>query len=249
LHQLKFFKLAFTEIPPDFDVVAMILEKHLKLFEDGLNETHFDIVAGHFVAVLQHFGVSQPLIDEAAGVIIPLRPVFEQGGKKYGPLPSDTSDTASMVSLTSLEVSDNDDTPKTLTQKLGGTEALIGVVDELYRRLMNDNYLKRFFDGADMASLKIHQLHFLSHMFDYDKGDTPTGQEERFDILIRKTHQRLFREMGLNENHFDHLTEHLVITLKSFKVKKDVMDEVFQVLKPMRKAFEQGAFDSEQIQI
>jgi truncated hemoglobin YjbI len=246
LHQLKFFKLAFTEIPPDFDVVAMILEKQLKLFEDGLNETHFDIVAGYFVATLQHFGVSQPLIDEAAGVIIPLRPVFEQGGKKYGPFPSYTLDTASVVSL---EVSDNDDTPKTITQKLGGVEALIGIVDELYRRLTNDNYLKRFFDGADMASLKIHQLHFLSHMLDYDKSDTPTGQEERFDILIRKHHQRLFREMSLNENHFDHLTEHLVITLKSFKVKKDVMDEVFQVLKPMRKAFEQGAFDSEQIQI
>jgi hypothetical protein len=97
LHQLNFFKLAFTEIPPDLDVGAMLLDKHLKLFEEGLNETHFDIVAGHFVAVLQHFGVSQPLIDEAAGVIMPLRPVFEQGGKKYGPSPSDTSDTASVV--------------------------------------------------------------------------------------------------------------------------------------------------------
>lgn len=82
IHQLHVMKLAFTEIPKDVDVQALMLEKHQRLFrEKGLNATHFDFVAKHFVGALEHLGVNQELIDEAVGVIAQLRPVFEQGAK------------------------------------------------------------------------------------------------------------------------------------------------------------------------
>ena len=75
-HQYIFMSTAFTKIPEDMDVAGLISTKHARLFEMGLNERHFDIVAGHFVGTLQSLNVDPALIDEAAGVILPLRPVF-----------------------------------------------------------------------------------------------------------------------------------------------------------------------------
>ena len=60
-------------------MAALIREKHAKLFDQGLNERHFDKVAAHFVATLKYLGNQEDLINEAAGVILPLRPVFHQG--------------------------------------------------------------------------------------------------------------------------------------------------------------------------
>ena len=81
-HQYHFMSIAFTKIPEDMDVPLLICTKHERLFQMGLNETHFDIVAGHFVETLKGLGVTQPLIDEAVGVIAPLRCVFVEGAKK-----------------------------------------------------------------------------------------------------------------------------------------------------------------------
>jgi hypothetical protein len=50
----------------------------------GLNETHFDIVANHFLDACCIHDVSQSLIDEAAAIILPLRVVFATGAKTYG---------------------------------------------------------------------------------------------------------------------------------------------------------------------
>lgn len=78
-HQVKFMTMAFTHIPDDVDVPALIRDKHKQLFlEKGLNETHFDKVAGHFAGACQSLGVDQEVIDEAVGVIAPLRSIFEQ---------------------------------------------------------------------------------------------------------------------------------------------------------------------------
>lgn len=78
-HQYNFMSIAFTEVPDDMDVAELIRTKHARLFLDGLDETHFDIVAGHFIATLKHLGVQQAEIDQAVGVIAPLRPVFVEG--------------------------------------------------------------------------------------------------------------------------------------------------------------------------
>ena len=85
LHQLQFLKVAFTEIPEDMDIIAIMIEKHAALFRDkGLNADHFDIVAGHLVAACQHLGVSNELVQEAVAIVGPLRIAFEQGAEMYG---------------------------------------------------------------------------------------------------------------------------------------------------------------------
>lgn len=79
-HQKKFFTIAFQGIPEGMNVARMLTISHKRLFQDqGLNETHFDLVATHFVGTLEHLQVPQELISEAAGVVLPLRAVFEAG--------------------------------------------------------------------------------------------------------------------------------------------------------------------------
>ena len=81
-HQIAFMRIAFTKIPENFDVSSLIVQKHLRLFYDkGLNATHFDIVATHFVQTLQQLGISSDLIDEVVSIVGPLRAAFEHGAQ------------------------------------------------------------------------------------------------------------------------------------------------------------------------
>jgi hemoglobin len=81
-HQFKFLKLAFTEIPDDMDVIAMIEKSHGRLFDMGLNEEHFDVVASNLVETMQELGVASDVIDDAISVIAPLRFTFQEQAKQ-----------------------------------------------------------------------------------------------------------------------------------------------------------------------
>jgi hemoglobin len=87
-HQVEFLKIAFSHAPDGLDVHNLLLEKHKRLFATaGLNETHFDVVVGHFLAACAFHNVSQGLMDEATAIIAPLRVVFAEGAKTHGPRP------------------------------------------------------------------------------------------------------------------------------------------------------------------
>jgi hemoglobin len=78
VHQFRFLKLAFTEIPERYDVADMLDTSHSRLFDMGLNETHFDIIASNLVVTLQELGVAADVIDDAVTVVGPLRSIFEE---------------------------------------------------------------------------------------------------------------------------------------------------------------------------
>lgn len=78
-HQRVFLEVALGGKKADFDIVKYIETKHAKSMEAGLDETHFDAVAGHLVDSLVALDVPQDLVDETIGVVAPLRPIFEQG--------------------------------------------------------------------------------------------------------------------------------------------------------------------------
>jgi hypothetical protein len=85
-------KLAFSQIPKDLDVPAYVAKAHSRLFATmGLNETHFDRVAVHFVESLKYLNVDQSLIDEAVAIIGPLRSVFEDGARQQAAQVSESS--------------------------------------------------------------------------------------------------------------------------------------------------------------
>jgi hemoglobin len=85
IHQLRFFKMAFTSFPPDMDVATFLIAKHEALFRDkGLTGKHFDLVAGHFVNTLLSLNVPSALVEEAATVVLSLREIFDQGAHMFG---------------------------------------------------------------------------------------------------------------------------------------------------------------------
>lgn len=82
VHQKRFFSMAFTKFPEGLSVPRSILCHHQLLFELGLNESHFDMVAKHLVAALKECGVKEEVINEAVSIVVPLRQVFEDGAQK-----------------------------------------------------------------------------------------------------------------------------------------------------------------------
>lgn len=82
MHQKRFMMMAFTTIPEDFDLGAYIIERHWRLFEKGLNETHFDLVAGHLVATLKEMWVEHKVIDDVVKLLVPFRSVFDANGRQ-----------------------------------------------------------------------------------------------------------------------------------------------------------------------
>ena len=217
VHQVKFMKLAFTEVPQDVDVVALLTDKHKRLFEKGLNGEHFDLVAGHFVGALQHLGVEQALIDEAVGVVGPLRPIFVAGAEKYGASETKTQEpTEQKVSL---------------MDKLGGISALKAAVEEFYTRILADPDLSFFFKDVTMTALKMHQLAFMKIAF--------TQIPEDLDVpkLMKEKHAPLFAK-GLTAVHFDKVAGHFVATLDNLNVPSDLVNEAVSVIAPLRVVFE-----------
>ena len=74
--------LAFTSIPPGFDVTAYIVEKHHRLFDMGLDETHFDLVVQHLLETLKSMWIEPEVLDDIVKLLGPFREVFVRAGRE-----------------------------------------------------------------------------------------------------------------------------------------------------------------------
>jgi hemoglobin len=197
-----------------------------------LNETHFDLVAGHFAGTLRQLGVAPELIDEAIGVIAPLRPVFEEGAMKYG-----TDPYLAVEEEKQEESRPLGERMPSLLDRLGGAPAVKAVVTEFYERLLADIDLYPFFANTNMSALKMHQIKFMQIAFTHIPDDLDVA------ALMRDKHSKLFED-GLNETHFDKVAGHLVAALQDLGVSQDLIDEAIAVICPLRPVFEQGALEA-----
>lgn len=80
-HQFNFMSVAFSAVPEGLDVPNMVLEKHKRLFNQGLNEEHFDIMMEHLRTTFQELSIDPHLVEEAVEVLKPLREIFRQGAQ------------------------------------------------------------------------------------------------------------------------------------------------------------------------
>lgn len=80
-HQFNLMSIAFNNVPQDFNVDALILDKHTKLFEAGLDEYTYDLVLEHFSATLLDLDVPPDTVQEAVAVVAPLRASFARGAQ------------------------------------------------------------------------------------------------------------------------------------------------------------------------
>jgi hypothetical protein len=69
----------FTEVPDDFDYLTMLRKKHERLFQQGLNETHYDRFMGYLVDSFHSLGVQGSLLEEAEHSMRFIRDIFSEG--------------------------------------------------------------------------------------------------------------------------------------------------------------------------
>ncbi|DBB01445.1 TPA: hypothetical protein ACH3X1_000103 [Trebouxia sp. C0004] len=111
-------------------------------------------------------------------------------------------------------------------QKLGGTAAIQGVVDEFYTRVFADDDVKGFFEGINKQKLKAHQVEFMTYAFG--------GPKEYHGKDMWRAHERLVRDQGLNDNHFDIIVKHLVGALQKFNVPEEDIQAAGKVVETTR---------------
>ena len=127
-----------------------------------------------------------------------------------------------------------------MLEKLGGKEVLYEATNIFYDRQIHDERLLKFFKGADLSILKWHQFNLMGIAF--------TAVPENFDVrhLVLNRHRRLFDD-GLDASYFDVVMEHFKGTLDDMKVDSALVDEALQVISPLRKVFEQGAAEAQEL--
>jgi hemoglobin len=106
--------------------------------------------------------------------------------------------------------------------QLGGTVAFEALVEELDRRILQDERLRSYFDGVSLERLQGHQRSFLAMAF-----GGPPGYLGR---TVEAAHARL----DVTDEAFDRVMDHLVATLVGLGVPPELIREVAWTLLPLR---------------
>ena len=179
--QKSFLTFAFGG-PKTYSGVGM-RKAHQKLVdEQGLNDTHMDVIVELLGKTLKELGVGDADITEAAAVANSVRD----------------------------EVLCRDPKPKSLYERLGGAAAVDAAVDQFYEKVLVDKRVNFFFAKTDMKKQRRIQKSFLTFAFGGPKTYSGVG--------MRKAHQKLVDEQGLNDTHMDVIVELLGKTLKELGV-------------------------------
>jgi len=115
---------------------------------------------------------------------------------------------------------------RTLFEKLGGAGAVDAAVGIFYGHVLNDAYVKRFFEGVDMDRQATKQKAFLTMAF--GGPNNYSGKD------MRDGHRHLVENMGLNDSHFEHILVHLRTTLAQLGVGEGLISEVIDTANSTR---------------
>lgn len=113
----------------------------------------------------------------------------------------------------------------TLYERIGGEAAVNAAVEIFYRKVLSDHRINRFFDNADMDKQIAKQKAFFTMAF--GGPNNYTGKD------MRNAHAHLVK-MGLNEDHFNAVMEHLGATLTELKVPNDLIAEAAAIAESTR---------------
>jgi truncated hemoglobin YjbI len=121
---------------------------------------------------------------------------------------------------------------------LGGDDVVSAIIDAVYERMNKDRTLSWcYFLRQNTPASKNFQLEFFSLILIHGLPSDTLKMETA--LITRLEH--LFT-LGLNEQTFDVMIGHLVLTLESFQVTRLVVIEVVRTFMPFRKVFEAGSF-------
>lgn len=114
----------------------------------------------------------------------------------------------------------------TLFERIGGDAAVDAAVSRFYEIVLADDRIRHFFAGVDMGRQATHQKLFLKYAF----GGMPSYPGQ----AMRKAHERLVREMGLADEHFDAVLDDLGQALRDLGVGDAMIAEVIAVAETTR---------------
>lgn len=93
------------------------------------------------------------------------------------------------------------DAAPTHYDRVGGRPAITAVVEQFYARVLADDELAPYFDDADVAAVKRHQVLLLSQVLG--------GPSEYDGRELGEAH----RGLGITSEHYDKVVGHLVAVL------------------------------------
>jgi hemoglobin len=105
---------------------------------------------------------------------------------------------------------------------LGGESGIAEITGELYKRLLDDEETRGYFDDVDMDRLEHHQRAFLTAAF-----GGPDGYSGR---ALRPAHAGL----GITDVAFNTVATHLISILHERQVPADVVTNIGQSLSTLR---------------
>ena len=108
---------------------------------------------------------------------------------------------------------------------IGGSRTIRAATESFYRRVLEDETLRHFFNSTNMEEQMARQSMFISMLL--GGRVVYTGKE------IGASHARA-REQGLNDGHFDKFLVHFRAALAEVGVKPDRAEKVMKLLEAKR---------------
>ena len=112
-----------------------------------------------------------------------------------------------------------------LFERVGGLAAVDAAVELMYRKILGDPDLARFFADVDLTALHGRQVEFVSMALG--------GPKMAGSVNLRYSHKKLV-ERGLNASHFDKVAAHLGTALRELEVPSDLAEEILGVVASTR---------------
>ena len=94
---------------------------------------------------------------------------------------------------------------ESLYERIGGHAAMNVAVDVFYRKVLEDQCIRYFFEDVDLDLQRVKQKRFLSMVCG--------GPHKYTGKQMREAHAHLLA-LGLNDEHFDHVLDHLKASLE-----------------------------------
>jgi hemoglobin len=107
---------------------------------------------------------------------------------------------------------------------IGGRSTIEAATKLFYDKVLQDDNLRYFFEGVDMAHLRSRQAMFISMLL---AGRVYTGKS------IHDAHARS-RDLGLNDAHFDLFLKHFRAALEEVGVKSENAEKIRKRLEAKR---------------
>src|SRR5579864_5984499 len=107
---------------------------------------------------------------------------------------------------------------------IGGRSTIEAATKIFYDKILQDDSLRHFFEGVDMAHLRSRQAMLISMLL---AGTVYTGKN------IRDAHARS-RDHGLNDAHFDLFLQHFRAALEEAGVKPENAEKLMKRLESTR---------------